>query len=70
MYKLFYKYKPAILTGFILISLLIANFTVGSIKDFFIGMSTGAALISFGQSLRELKAKNEIKNYDEPLANE
>lgn len=70
MYKLFHKYRPAIISGLILISLIIANFTSGALKDFFLGAATGVALISFGQTLGELKSENRTDKYHKPLGNE
>ncbi len=70
MYKLFYKYRPAIISGLILIFLIIANFTSDALKDFFLGAGTGVALISFGKTLTEIKSKKRIDEYDTPLGNE
>ena len=54
MNKIFYKYKAIIINGFILISLITAMILQnGALKDFFIGMATGAALVTFGQSIAE-----------------
>jgi hypothetical protein len=70
MYRLFYKYKPVIISGFILISLIAANFTSAVLRDFFLGLATGAALVNFGQSLGEIKAKKKINHCDEQLVGE
>lgn len=69
MYRLFYKYRPVIVSGLILISLVVATFASNSIKDFFVGVATGAALLSFGQSLGEVQSKKQISGYDVPLDN-
>ncbi|MEO8413945.1 MAG: hypothetical protein ABI472_09810 [Ginsengibacter sp.] len=69
MYKLFYKYKPVIIKGLIFISLIIANFASGALSNFFLGAVTGAAMISFGQSLAEIKLKKQIDGYHAPLGN-
>ncbi len=58
MNKIFFKYKAIIINGFILISLITAMILQnGALKDFFIGMATGAALVTFGQSIAEVKSK-------------
>lgn len=67
MYKLYYKYKPAFISGFILISLIAANFTSAVLRDFFLGVATGGALVNFGQSLGEIKAKKKINHSDDQL---
>ena len=47
-----------------MISLLIASFTSGSIKDGFLGIATGAALVSFGQTIAEMKLKKKAEEKD------
>ena len=48
-----------------MISLLIASFTSGSIKDGFLGIATGAALVSFGQTIAEMKLKKKAEEQAE-----
>ena len=56
MFRIFNKYKTV--SGLILLSLIIALLAPeGSIKSFFIGLGTGAAMVSFGNSLMEIKNK-------------
>ncbi len=50
MTRFFFKYRSVIISGLILIAVLIASFTSGTIKDGFLGLATGAALVSFGQN--------------------
>ena len=64
MTRVFFKYRSVIISGFILISLLIASFTSGSIKDGFLGIATGAALVSFGQTIAEMKLKKKAEEQD------
>lgn len=70
MSKIFFKYGSVIVSGVILISLLIASFVSGSIKDFFLGAATGAALISFGQTIGEMKSKKRVEEQDALLTKE
>lgn len=59
MSRIFFKYRSVIINGLILFSLLTAFFLQdGALKDFFIGLATGAALINFGRVIGDLKAKN------------
>jgi hypothetical protein len=61
MNKLFFNYRPVIISGLILFSLLTAMILKnGDLKDFFIGVATGAALIAFGQSI--VKVRSQEKN--------
>ena len=56
MFRIFNKYKTV--SGLILLSLIIALLAPeGSIKSFFIGLGTSAAMVSFGNSLMEIKNK-------------
>ncbi len=62
MMKLFFNYKPVIINAIILFSLLTAMILKnGDAKDFFVGIATGAALITFGQSIVKVKSKEKNK---------
>jgi hypothetical protein len=63
MSRSFFKYRSAIINAVILFSLITALVLQnGDLKDFFLGLATGAALINFGRAIGELKSKNN-SNY-------
>ena len=63
MNRNFLKYRGVILNCLILSSLVIAIILQdGALKDFFLGLGTGAALINFGRAIGDLKSKNN-NNY-------
>jgi hypothetical protein len=63
MNRSFLKYRSSIINGLIFFSLVTATFLHnGGLKDFFLGLATGAALINFGRAIGELKYKNN-SNY-------
>ena len=58
MQNAFYKYRPIIINGIILLALIIAMVCKdGNVKDFFLGLGTGAALVNFGLSIKLVKEK-------------
>ncbi|MDQ2862048.1 MAG: hypothetical protein M3R50_00105 [Bacteroidota bacterium] len=63
MNRFFSKYRGVVINGLILFSLVTAMILQdGTLKDFFIGIGTGAALINFGRAIGDLKSKNN-SNY-------
>ena len=55
------KYRNVILSGLILFSLIAALLTNGdALRSGFLGMGTGIALVSFGESISQMK-KNPIR---------
>lgn len=65
MSRIFFKFRSVIINGLILVSLVTAMILQdGALKDFFIGLGTGAALINFGKAIGDLKSKNNT-NYVE-----
>lgn len=63
MSRIFFKFRSVIINGLILGSLVTAMILQdGALKDFFIGLCTGAALINLGKAIGDLKSKsNYIK---------
>ncbi len=62
MTKLFLNYRPVIINAIVLFSLLTAMILKnGDARDFFVGIATGAALITFGQSIAKVKSKEKNK---------
>ncbi len=62
MSKLFFKYRAVVIAGLLLISLALSMFFKdGNLRDFLIGIATGIALVSFGQSLSIVKSKEKSK---------
>ncbi len=69
MSKLFFKYRVVIISGILLLSLLFAMFLKdGNVRDFFIGLATGVALVIFGQNISTVKS--EQKNQHINMINE
>jgi len=70
MHGIFYKYRQVIVSGLIVMSLIVANFfSAGSLRDFFVGMGLGVALVSFGQSIGDVKSKKRAQ-FENKLSNE
>lgn len=60
MYLIYNKYRNVIINGLILLALTVASFVPESnLRDCFLGVGFGAALVNFGISLRELKSTKE-----------
>jgi len=65
MNRNFLKYRDVIINGLILFSLATVIILHDSaLKDFFLGLGTGAALINFGRAIGDSKSKNNA-NYIE-----
>jgi len=63
MSRIFFRYRRVIINAVILFSLITALVLQdGDLKDFFLGLATGAALINFGKAISESRSKTNI-NY-------
>jgi hypothetical protein len=63
MNRSFFKYRGVIINAVILFSLITALILQnGDLKDFFLGLATGAALINFGKAIGDSRSKASI-NY-------
>lgn len=57
MYKLFLRYQQILVNGLILGALSVYIFAANSgLKDVFLGIGFGAALVSFGKALGDVKS--------------